>query len=305
MYGVGLAQNVAIANWRVMFLICGGSTALCGTLFVLLMPQGPETAWFLTEAERKIACQRLLDDGGIATEDKPKFQKSQVMEALVDPFCWAAVLIGFLGTFASPVLKFASLVISGFGWSPFNTMLVGLPSGFLQILFIWVAVIGIRVTKIPRCYWGIALTALPLVGNIGIYLVPSTNKWGVVVFTWLATVISPVMVVSLSLMASNIKGTTKRSVVSNAYFIAYGAAAVAAPQLWQTSEAPRYRKGLMADVICLGCTILVFVGYRICVVRENSRRDASEIAGDNGTGGTDAGVAEKTDRQDSTLRYIG
>lgn len=218
MYGVGLAENVAITNWRVMFLICGGATALCGVLFVLLMPQGPETAWFLTEGEREIACQRLMDAGSVVSEEKPKFQKSQVWEALKDPFCWAAVLIGFLGTFSSPVLKFASLVISGFGWSPFNTMLVGLPSGFLQILFIWITVIGIRVTKIPRCYWGVALTALPLIGNIGIYLIPASNKWGVVAFTWLATVISPVMVVSLSLMASNIKGTTKKSAVSNAYF---------------------------------------------------------------------------------------
>lgn len=218
MYGVGLADNVSIANWRVMFLICGGATALCGIVFVLLMPQGPETAWFLTETERQIACQRLQDPGSVITEDKPKFQKSQVLEALKDPFCWSAVLIGFLGTFASPVLKFASLVISGFGWSPFNTMLVGLPSGFLQILFIWITVIGIRVTKIPRCFWGVAVTALPLIGNIGIYLIPATNKWGVVAFTWLATVISPVMVVSLSLMASNIKGTTKKSAVSNAYF---------------------------------------------------------------------------------------
>lgn len=304
MYGVGLAQNVAITNWRVMFLICGGATTLCGVVFVLLMPQGPETAWFLTEAERKIACQRLLDDGGVAKEEKPKFQKSQLMEALMDPFCWAAVLIGFLGTFASPVLKFASLVISGFGWSPFNTMLVGLPSGFLQILFIWITVIGIRVTNIPRCYWGVALTALPLAGNVGIYLIPSSNKWGVVVFTWLATVISPVMVVSLSLMASNIKGTTKKSTVSNAYFIAYGAAAVAAPQLWQTADAPRYMKGLTADMICLSCIILVFIGYRLCVLWENKRRDAMDMASD---GGYDAneGVTDKTDRQDRTLRYIG
>lgn len=51
MYGVGLAENVAIENWRVMFLVCGGATIFCGILFVLLMPQGPETAWFLRNRE--------------------------------------------------------------------------------------------------------------------------------------------------------------------------------------------------------------------------------------------------------------
>lgn len=253
MYGVGLADNVSIANWRVMFLICGGATALCGIVFVLLMPQGPETAWFLTETERQIACQRLQDPGSVITEDKPKFQKSQVLEALKDPFCWAAVLIGFLGTFASPVLKFASLVISGFGWSPFNTMLVGLPSGFLQILFIWITVIGIRVTKIPRCYWGVALTALPLIGNVGIYLIPATNKWGVVAFTWLATVISPVMVVSLSLMASNIKGTTKKSAVSNAYFSMFSPSRTSRPltKFSMTKQHSSSHKAVLIHLIVL------------------------------------------------------
>lgn len=65
-------------------------------------------------------------------------------------------------------------------------------------------------------------------------------------------------------------------------------------------------KGLTADVICLACTILVFIGYRICVLRENKRRDALEVAGDHDGGfEDDDGVTERTDRQDRSLRYVG
>ncbi|KAF7557646.1 hypothetical protein G7Z17_g613 [Cylindrodendrum hubeiense] len=299
MYGVGYADDTALTNWRVMFLICGGATVACGLVFILLMPQSPETAWFLNDAEKKIARQRLLIDG--QSNEKKVFNKSQGLEALQDPFCWMAVSFAFLGTFASPVLKFASLVINGFGWSKFNTMLVGLPSGVFQITFIWITVIGIRVTKIPRCYWGMAVTVLPLVGNIGVASIPASSKWGVVIFTWLASTISPVMVVSLSLMASNIKGNTKKAAVSNAYFILYGVAAVIAPQLWQKRDAPRYIKGIGADIACFGLIMALFMLYRVLAVRENKRRDSEGLAAEQTS---TSEVADITDRQDKSFRYV-
>lgn len=85
--------------------------------------------------------------------------------------------------------------------------------------------------------------------------------------------------------------------------VAYGAAAVAAPQLWQTVDAPRYRKGLTADVICLSCMMLVFLGYRIFVLRENKRRDNS-LARAESTEPEGGAVTDMTDRQDLSLRYV-
>lgn len=82
----------------------------------------------------------------------------------------------------------------------------------------------------------------------------------------------------------------------------YGAAAVAAPQLWQTVDAPRYRKGLTADVICLSCIIVVFIVYRIFVLRENKRRDVLE--GSQSSESESQGISDKTDRQDMALRYV-
>jgi ACS family allantoate permease-like MFS transporter len=107
MYGIGLATDVKLTNWRIMFLVCGGATILMGVAFIFLMPQGPETAWFLTDEEKKIASQRLLVDG--ITQEKKQFKKSQLMEALTDPLSWLAISFGFLGTFASPVLKVREL----------------------------------------------------------------------------------------------------------------------------------------------------------------------------------------------------
>jgi len=103
MYGIGMADHLALQNWRVMFLICGGGTIAAGILFILLMPTGPESAWFLTPEERHVAVHRLEKDR--LSKDGTDFKMYQLVEALKDPKTWAFILMGFFGTLASPVLK--------------------------------------------------------------------------------------------------------------------------------------------------------------------------------------------------------
>lgn len=179
-------------------------------------------------------------------------------------------------------------------------MLVGLPGGFLQILLIWVVAIGTRVTKTPRSWWGVFVCLIPLVGNIGILTLPAENKWGIVVFTWLAGVISPVLMLSLSLIASNIKGNTKKSTVSNMFFVTYAIAAIAAPQLWLTSEAPRFRKGLITNMVSFGGLITLFVLWDLMARFENNRRDATHRLDDEIVAPDDSDI---TDKEDLGFRY--
>lgn len=113
-------------------------------------------------------------------------------------------------------------------------MLVGLPSGALQIATIWTAALAMRFTRNMRCIWGIALALIPLAGSIVLLTLPARHQqWGIVVSTWLAAQSSSLMVVTLSLMASNVKGNTKKSAAGAVYFLGIldwlyrGAAAVA------------------------------------------------------------------------------
>ncbi|KAJ3523390.1 hypothetical protein NM208_g12472 [Fusarium decemcellulare] len=190
---------------------------------------------------------------------------------------------------------FATLVINGFSWSKLNTMLVSLPAGVIQICFIWIVVVRIRVTSIPRGFWGIIATVPPLVGNIGVAVLPRSSKWGIVVCTWLATVLSPTQVVFLSLIASNVKGNTKKSAASNGFFVLYAAAAIAGPQLW--TNKPRYTEGIIADLVSLGGNMVILAAFMLSAKLENRRRERNnvftEVAGD----------ADMTDRQDQSFRY--
>ena len=46
MYGIGQNTSLAIAPWRVIFLVAGGVTIFAGILFYIAMPAGPANAWF-------------------------------------------------------------------------------------------------------------------------------------------------------------------------------------------------------------------------------------------------------------------
>lgn len=107
MYLIGGAKHMAIANWRVMYLVCGAATFVVGVCFALFMPLDTTTAWFLKPDEKRIATERLALDRG--TRDKASFNLEQVKEALRDPQTWLLFLEGFFICLPSAILK-ASLL---------------------------------------------------------------------------------------------------------------------------------------------------------------------------------------------------
>lgn len=106
MYGIG-HQNLVVAPWKAMFLICGGLTAMAGVLFFFLMPSGPNTAWFLTQHEQVVASKRLQEEseGG----DRTNFSMLQLKEAVCDIRAYLSFLFGVLITLPAPVIGVSSI----------------------------------------------------------------------------------------------------------------------------------------------------------------------------------------------------
>lgn len=106
MYGIG-HQNLVVAPWKAMFLICGELTAMAGVLFFFLMPSGPNTAWFLTQHEQVVASQRLQEEseGG----DRTNFSMLQLKEAVCDIRAYLSFLFGVLITLPAPVIGVSSI----------------------------------------------------------------------------------------------------------------------------------------------------------------------------------------------------
>ncbi|GAA83226.1 major facilitator superfamily transporter [Aspergillus luchuensis IFO 4308] len=179
MYGIGKG-NMSLAPWRSLFLICGGLTSATGLLFIFLMPRDTTTAWFLSPQEREVATQRMAIDR--ATRDHAVFSKAQLKEALLSPMTWIYCLMGICITLTTPIMKYSSTVIHGFGYSTYKTMLVGTPAGAFNFITVWIGAIIPRVIPGTRVYTAIGLSIVPLLGSILLMTLPYSGgaDWGIV-----------------------------------------------------------------------------------------------------------------------------
>ncbi|KAM0540806.1 hypothetical protein ACHAPJ_013494 [Fusarium lateritium] len=321
MYAVGYA-DLALSSWRAIFLIFGGLTCACGIAFLALMPRDTTTAWFLTEKERQIATQRLAIDR--ATRDRAEFNKVQMYEALASPLTWLYFFMALCITLTTPILKvyklpsllrahyllqqwFSAIVINGFGYSKYQSMLVGLPGGAINFITVWMSALVTRFFPNTRIYTAIGLTFVPLVGSVILVALPvEDGTWGIVAATWLAACCSALIASTASLMASNVKGNTKKSVVSAGFFVVYCVGCIVSPQAWTEDDSPRYTKGCFLSIASWIALIISYVVYLILVRKENSKRDAlaaegnvEYMTGGLGTRGTTTGVSV-----DSDLTYV-
>ena len=117
----------------------------------------------------------------------------------------------------------------------------------------------------------------------------------------------------LSLTASNVKGNTKRSVVSAMFFIGYCAGCIGAPQLW--TDKPRYFKGVVTGIVTWCLLFVVVAAYRFVCMRDNSTRDnkraLQQSEGQEGASTHEQVVLDKygaprtdlTDKEDAMFRY--
>ncbi|KAH8697810.1 putative allantoate permease [Talaromyces proteolyticus] len=296
MYGIGKNGSLSLQPWRVLFLICGAMTTFCGAVFFFIIPNGVSDAWFLSPREKEILVARMAADreGG----DRSNFSVNQFKEGLIDIKSWFVFAFGLLVTLNSSPLTFASLVIKNIGYNKFDTLLYGSPSGALQILFIWISVLGCFLFPKNRCAVVMVLIIPPLVGNILLLKLPLAAGWGVIVASWLASLISDIMTVILSLSASNVKGNTKRAMVNTFFFIGYCVGCIAGPQAW--TKAPRYLAGVILDIVVWCLLFLAIAGYWYVCARDNARRDCEQVGGGTVTGSEGIDV---TDKEDQSFRY--
>ncbi|CAJ0538754.1 Ff.00g067110.m01.CDS01 [Fusarium sp. VM40] len=314
MFGLGRAR-LAAAPWRVLFFIIGGLTVTSGLLFYFLLPGDTTTAWFLTPRQREIATRRLAIDR--STRDRADFNRSQFNEAYKSPITWLYVYMALGITLTTAILKFSSIVINGFGYDKYTTMLVGLPGGLINILTTLFGAFIPRLIKgkYSRTFTALFLCCIPLLGAILLATLPASHPWGIVASTWMATAVTCLLSSCSALMASNVKGNTKKSSITTMFFVAYCVGCIISPQAWTEDSAPRYLKGCILSIASLIFLMIILVVYAFLLNKENSLRDKRAVE-DNidyvvdsqgSASGIQSGVAidsDLTDRQDKAFRYI-
>lgn len=208
-------------------------------------------------------------------------------------------MFGILVTMCSPVLTFASLVIKNLGYTSAETILYGSPSGAIQIAFIWIGVAGCWIFPNRRGLVVLCITIVPLVGCTLLTILPLSAGWGMIVASWLASVISSQFSILMSLSASNVRGNTKKAFVNAVFFVGYSTGCIAAPQLW--TKPPRYRAGVICALVDWGLVYVFIPWYWYLCWRDNKTRDHDQLQGE--VRGAFVAGADVTDKQDKSFRY--
>ncbi|KAL2421627.1 putative transporter [Exophiala dermatitidis] len=300
-YGTGHAGGIAVANWKLIYLIVGAMTFAWGVVILLYLPDGPHNAKMLTEYERMVAVWRVSKNQmGIKHR---KVVPSQIKEALLDGRTYLMLLMGACtGILNGGVANFASALIKGFGFDPLRTSLLQTPGGAFEILgCIGFGLIATRknllgITIIVGCLPGVA-------GLIGLLTIDEKHRYALVACCWLQNVLGSPLVLGWTLPGVNVSGHTKRSTVMGMFFAIFCAGNIAGPHLFLATEVPRYFtaiKGLLGTY----CALIVFQAiYTTWCIAENRRRDRKGLHADRQEEELLEGFDDLTDRQNVHFRY--
>ncbi|TVY84112.1 putative transporter [Lachnellula suecica] len=269
-FGIGHIEG-SLATWKLIYLILGAFTIVWGILFILVVPDNPASAKWLSEEERVVAVQRVLEN---KTGTKTRtFVKKQVLEALLDPKILLLGLISFVNAVASGGLSFGSIIIKGFGYTSLQTSLMNMPLSFLQAVFTLLG--GYVQHKLPNARLIVGSVAMipPIIGTCLINQLQADNKWGRLVGVWLLAGYPTGFMVLLGLLATNVAGSTKKSMASAIVFVMYCVGQIVGPQCFKSSEAPSYHSGIVAMLVGFILNIVFNLTLRFLYQLENKRRD--------------------------------
>lgn len=248
-YGV-LYINSSISDWKIFFIILGGLTFFMNILIFFLYPDNPTSAKFLTTEEKIWVIRRVQRTTNSAIEQK-YFKKYQFVEAMRDPMTWLFSLYTFLLMLANNLPYQQNLLFGEMGGiSNLDSTLVSVASGgfaaVCAIIAAYILILYPNTSAISVIFW----TIPSLVGAICAVALPWDNKIGILAVLCLASPLFGIpYIIVFSWTGTSCSGHTKKMTRNAMFMAAYGIANIISPQLWRTSDAPRYVNAWIVQIV--------------------------------------------------------
>ena len=126
----------ALHGWQYLFLIEGSLTFAMGLIALFVLPKSAATAYFLTDAEKKLAYNRVAKDSSV--EPDSKFNFRQAITVFKTDRLWPfymAIGIG-VGVPLYSISNWLPLIIARFGFSTVKTNLYTVAPNIVGSLFL-------------------------------------------------------------------------------------------------------------------------------------------------------------------------
>jgi len=219
-----------------------------------------------------------LKENQTGVENK-HFKKEQMIEALLDPKTWLFALFSALNNIPNSLTNQFSIIVSSFGFTVFQTTLLGCVPGIIEIFGIWS---GVTISaKTGSRAWVVFFYVIPnVLSAILVNVLPWSNKVGLLVSLNLTGIGLVGFVITLSWLNAVTAGHTKR-ITTNAIMLgAYSIGNSAGPFMWQAKYKPRNRVPWIIIAVCYVSCMFIVLAIRHLLVAENKRRDAAPVQDD-------------------------
>ncbi|KAM0746532.1 MFS general substrate transporter [Meredithblackwellia eburnea MCA 4105] len=282
--------------WRRFYYLWGVVTIVFGGLFYVFVPSSPTTARFLSEREKYVAIHRLRENQ--AEIDTHKWDWSQVKEAFLDPKVLLLFPISFFCYFANAcVSTFSPIILSGFGYTPLETLLYLTPSGALNMG----VMIGLgflqQYVKGTRFLSFVIVEVIILVCSALLWKLPQTDKSGKYACVVIFGIFSSGYVTFVALAIANVAGRTKRTVANSILMTGYTLSNIVSPLTFPSTAAPVFADGFKVTMATLVIAIAFGGVYVMLCMKENKRRDALGEQPDHA-------FEDMTDKANLRFRYV-
>lgn len=275
---------------------------LLGLGVFFYLPDNPLSARWLTEQERLLAVERTRSNQQAVENKTVKWY--QFREALTDVNTWLYFFFAICTNVPNgAITNFGSILITSFGYSSKQALLLGTPAGAVEI--VWILFFAWLATRTGQRLWSaFAAFIVPLIGLI--MVASATHVTGLVGY-YLIYGYPVASVIILSLISANTAGYTKKVTVNALNLIGYCIGNIIGPQTFQAADAPDYTPAKIAMVICFALCMFILLLIRFIAVRENKRRDVLAATGDIDAnkvyGDREAGILDLSDRENLSFRY--
>jgi hypothetical protein len=294
-----IPQTSPIVSWQALFMTYGIITVFWGVFVLWWMPDSPMKAHCFSEEDKKLMVERVRQNRtGLQNR---KFRKDQVWDAFCDPqgewfrphlkrfhsmltgcIVYGFALIQLFTTLPSGGLgAFANIIIKSFGFTTWQTQLLQMVSGVIQIITmlsaVWVdkrfhqTILAMMAAVVPTIAGTIVLLTVPFEVNKRVGLL---FAYYIMIAFWACAGLA------LSLVTRNVAGQTKKSVVIAINFVFWATGNAIGPQVFRSKDAPRY---FLALAIILGCFLLLEITLfmlRTYYIWQNKRRDGKIARGE-------------------------
>ncbi|GAB1519362.1 hypothetical protein RhiTH_002428 [Rhizoctonia solani] len=291
------SPNGKPARWQLLMIIYTGLTLIVGVWFLLLFPDSPVKARFLTKDEKVKAVRRIQSNqSGIETKS---WKHEQAVEAVKDVKTWLFFLFAAISNLQNGFGTQYSLIIKSFGFTTLQTTALNIPAGVAMIISITLSTLILRRYPNARCWIAVAFFVPSVLAVILLITLPWHNRIGLLCAYYVLNFGgAPSFVMVLSWVTVTTSGHTKKLAVNAIFLVGYSLGQVLCTQFWRDEYKPR---NYVPYAICLAsyaCDFILLFAIRYVLKKENDRRDALQAV----QAQEDYGYVERVDSDGQIVR---